>query len=163
MRTGVQYLRGGGRRRLKSFFQKLSGTERSFCERPKGFVKEGTPAIAFLDDLPFLSRHGDPRTACSEGGHTPQHPGSVSPSRRSSGGGERPQPRLCGARVLKGRLRAQRLDHSPTPPPTLPVEWGESLGRIVLPLARTEFSRSLHFHNVLISPVHPRARRSTSS
>lgn len=47
---------------------------------------------------------------------------------------------------------------------TLPVEWGESLGRIALPLARTEFPVAfvcISFFKVLISPVHPRVACST--
>lgn len=109
----------------------------------------------------FLSRRRDPRTACSEGGHTPEHPGSVSPSRLSTRGGERPQPLLSRARVLKGSLRVARLAAPPPRPVTLPVEWGE-MGRIALPLARTEFFRSLRlrppFHNVLNFPYAPQSR-----
>jgi len=91
----------------------------------------------------------------------------VSPSRLSSRGGgghgAAPAPAFPGA----GPKRAPSCS-APGPPPavTLPVEWVKA-GRIALPLARTEFSRSLRlrppFHYVLISPMHPRADCSTGS
>ena len=77
----------------------------------------------------------------------------------TSRGGERPQLQLSGTLILRGSLRVVHLD----PILTLPLERGESLGRIALPLARIALCLRLHppFLKVLIAAVRPQAGCST--
>lgn len=124
-------LRGADRAFRELFAETIQNPAR-FLRQPRGFLRGGTPATAFLADfaLPLPARRS--RTACSEGGHTPRHP-APSPGATLPRKGAAPAP-LSRAPVLRGRLRVERLD----PILMLPVEWGESLRRIALPLARTE-------------------------
>lgn len=123
---------GRGQTALGELFPETLRSPARFLRPPHRISQEKAPQQFFSSRLcSFLSRRGDPRTACSEGGHTSQHPASVA----ASLGGERLHPPLSGAPVLRERLSLAPLD----PLVTLPVEWDENLGRIVLQRARTEF------------------------
>lgn len=122
---------GRGQTALGELFPETLRSPARFLRPPHRISQEKAPQQFFSCRLcSFLSRRGDPRTACSEGGHTSQHPASVPPLSE-----ERLQPPLSGLPVLRERLSLAPLD----PLVTLPVEWDECLGRIVLPLTRTEF------------------------
>lgn len=86
---------GRGQTALGELFPETLRSPARFLRPPHRISLEKAPQQFFSCRLcSFLSRRGDPRTACSEGGHTSQHPASVPPLSEGSGS----SPRFLGHR-----------------------------------------------------------------
>lgn len=151
-------MRGGDRRRWESFFPETIQNPARFLRPPGGFLREDNPQqLLFSQTWLFLSRRGD---------HVPRAPRAAThpntqPRCHSPGGGERPQPPLSGAPVLRGRLTRR----APGPHRDSSCRLGRKCGENRLAPGNNRMARCLRrhplFRKVLIAPVHPQAGRST--